>query len=205
MARKKKTTSTVEKEKATKSGMNVGYQGKLTVKINSGKTTISTKTYHNTGTYKMFKFLCDSLAGYDTAKSRPCQIRLFSATGAEKAELPNTWEYNDELVSSPFIAVTSTNISPKSVKDGSGKVITDAAEVTYTFKIPYAFLSKEIYKAALYSTSVSSLKDDKFAYFGFITNDATPVWDPIILEDRSGNYSLIIEWTIIISNLYNAG
>lgn len=69
---------------------NITYEGLVTVKLYNGKKLLSTKTYHNSGSPNLFKFLCQCIAGnYKTAdRLRPCMLKLFGF--GETPASPNT-------------------------------------------------------------------------------------------------------------------
>ena len=78
---------------------------------------------------------------------------------------------------------------------------TEFYNVKYSFRIPYAYIdataaSDGIYKAALYS-QIGSGTDGILAWFLFTDSGS---YDPIVSSDWTGNFSIIIEWTMTLSN-----
>lgn len=81
MARRKKTAKATKKTiEQTVSPTSIGYSGKINVKVTNRGKTVYNNTFHNNGGTKLFKFLCECLAGqYGTAETqRPMKIRLFN-------------------------------------------------------------------------------------------------------------------------------
>jgi hypothetical protein len=60
----------------------IGYQGKVNIKVVKGKTVLKNITYHNSGTPSLFRFLCSCLAGSYSEALRPCKIKFFCHTEA---------------------------------------------------------------------------------------------------------------------------
>lgn len=175
----------------------IGYNGNLSVLIKNGNRTISKKAYHNMGHVKLFQFICNCLAGTFTETARPCRIRLYKANNPNSFDAStesdrSTWTDGD--VVSSFIYADTTTV-PNAPGDGT---TTNAYQVTYHFRIPLAFIQDNIYKVALYS-QIGSAFDDICASF-FFTNSNETAWDPIIISNLRGNFSVIIEWTMTVSN-----
>lgn len=209
MPRKKKS----EVKKENKNISSIGYQGKVKVEIKNGKSVVSSKEYHNHGTKKMFEFICNALAGNFHSDQRPWQIKLFTVIGDpkksdEKADDYTTWKFTNNTSISPYLPFAITPVV--------SSIGAETASVTYSFRIPYLFITADpgvkLYKIALYSSSASEEKPDtdKMALFGFVGKDEKSgkmVWDPIELNTDiadGANYSINIEWTITISNLTEA-
>jgi hypothetical protein len=97
MARKTTKSKSTKKQKTTPVVANItaagnqslNYIGEISIKINHGNKTISTKKYTNSGMPYLFKFLCLALAGNYTESLRPCQIKLFYY---DKATLTSDYE-----------------------------------------------------------------------------------------------------------------
>lgn len=79
MATKKKTKVKQKpiKDLHASGEQNIGYQGKVSVKIQRGNKIISSKVYHNSGMPNLFKFLANCLAGNISANGKPVKIKLF--------------------------------------------------------------------------------------------------------------------------------
>lgn len=78
MARRKKTAQAAVTEKEQ-----VSYSGQVKLSVQKGNKTLSTKTYHNAGTSKLFKFICEALAGNFRRGMLPSKIALFDAESSE--------------------------------------------------------------------------------------------------------------------------
>lgn len=214
MARTKKQQSSqieeqpkeIKKETATTSNTGgIKYQGKLDVQIQRGSKTISKKTYHNTGTNTLFKFLCDCIVGNYDKSSRPIQIKLYNANlQDEVATNERTWQWTSDLISTPY-AITYSN---------AGVTLNYESEdpndyvAIFEFKVPFSFITNNVYKVALFPTTIvteskgSGITEDinKCAYFGFV-DELTNEWAPIYKQNNSTlNYSLTLTWTMKLSN-----
>lgn len=191
MGRKKKQQAVEIKKSET---TNIGYQGKVTVSILRGNKVISRTKNHNTGHTKLFLFLCKALQGDFDTNLRPCRIALF------------TIKDENEQVTNPYWT-PDTAITSKILNDTTAIVDPAANSVTYHFRIPISYISIgndkiSVYKAALYGNNVTDEYDkDKAATYLFADLKAKQ-WEPIIVDmNKKGNYSIIIEWTMTISNM----
>lgn len=66
----------------------IGYTGKIQASIMLGDRMISSKTYYNNGTSKLFEFFATCLTGnwLDAKATRPCKIILFKKDPSETEE-----------------------------------------------------------------------------------------------------------------------
>jgi len=165
------------------------YNGNITVTIVDGDRLISTKTYHNNAAQKLFQFFIASLRGEFTAakNTRPCRLVLFRRGDEETSasEINSTYWNDTYRVSTPVLYDTTI------VKNN-----TNDCSVTYHFKIPYAQLTvgSKITKLGLYPNTISSFSNDLCAYRFLSTEEA------ITIEGGSGNFTLIVDWELVISN-----
>lgn len=169
------------------------YSGQVKVSIKQGDKLITVNTGKNNGTASLFAFIANCLAGTMIQTSKPARIQLYDL---DESETPN----DPQTFSSPITGKISYNTTPI-VKSG----LVDnpnAASVTYHFLIPYGSINgNEIYKLGLWSVDTSG-EDTPMAYYLFHNNAG---WTPITLNEKTTtnadqNYSLIIEWTLYISN-----
>lgn len=213
MGRKKKETTeqttkvSDQKEKETNKSTSgsIGYQGKINVKVQRGNQTVSNKTYNNNGNTNLFKFLCDCLSGYYQESSRPVKIALFNRGDTDEyPEQFNTWNFTKSKLSSPLTIVYSNTPKPET---GNNTV-----SITYDFKIPYIYLTNDVYKVAIYpfNKDVDSQKSSTgeawswSAAFGFLDEDNK--WDPINISNSSKQYyTLLISWTMTLGNQNKGG
>lgn len=201
MARKKKK---INKDLVATGTQNLGYQGKVLVKINHGNKTISTKNYSNSGTPLLFKFFCTALMGSYTEALRPCKIKLFSFPLAEELgsdyNNPGNFDWytsfsdtvNAPQGATPFITYDTT---PKL------KIKETSCEVTFHFRIPFSIISGSlIHMIGFYpNNTYRGAEMDTSAYY-LLTNEKGDKWEPIELSDVTGNFSIIIEWTMAVMN-----
>lgn len=199
MGRKKKiiVKQVQETPKTPNTTNSIAYQGTVKVSLMSGKKCLNTKTYYNTGCFKLFEFLCTTLGGNFNINSRPCQIMLFTST----TDTPSTPLFSSSLSITPYIIQDTT-----AVLDRTNEANNECS-IIYHFRIPYSFISEangsaSIYKAALYNINPSDTDTSKYAYYLFTkTTNGVTEWDPIVLQNLStGNYSIILEWKMTLSN-----
>lgn len=194
MARKKKEI----KEKAEiKSTGGIGYQGRVSVKVMNGKKVIASRTSHNTGCAKLWEFICKCISGSFIWNERPCRLALFGLLDSD--DKPDNPKFtNDSLISS-IIPVQIVSPLQEAV-DESGQPI-DGKQVVFSFSIPSTYIfGTEIYKLALCPQTITDFtsKDDLDAYYLFKNDEGN--WVPFDLEDFRGNFSLVVEWTMVITN-----
>ena len=198
MARKKKVKQ--PKQEVVKSNSyNLSYQGKIKVQILHGNRVISTKTYTNNGLKPLFKYISHSLAGSHYSDLRPCKIMLYKCTQSEASgRYENPLDFNwAEATTNNYL----TPASPYVVYDATPVVTeeTDSYATTFRFKIPYYWLYLKSYNViGLYTVA-----GEACAYYLFVEDDPSrgKIWDTKILnEEDTGNYSLVIEWTMEVSN-----
>lgn len=202
---------TKRKSKAKTAEMNskqsLSYEGKVTVKIQRSGKTISSKTYHNSGRLPLFKFLCNCLAGVYSEQNRPAKIKLFnydyaSAGKYDPAQFNWDNDINDAEVVTPFVTYTSSPVIKEEIATPDGTK-ENAYNVTYHFKINDTYISgEEINVIAIYGTNVVDQKNDACAYFVLKKKkdgSSDEEWDPIRIQ-TTGSYSIIIEWTMKVSN-----
>lgn len=169
---------------------NLNYRGTVAVKLLDGDRIIYNSKSHNNGKEPLFKFLSSCLAGdFTGAKDiRPCKIVLFKQ---DIGEITGTFDRNywteQQRVSNP-VYYDSAAVQRF---DEEGK-----CAVTYHFRVPYLSLiaGETINKVGLYPNLISS---DQFATglcaYNFL--DA-----PITIPNGGGNFTVIIDWTITITN-----
>ena len=196
MARQKKTTkkaaTKVVEKVAASENQTLQYQGNICVKTLHGNKVISTKYFKNAGLPNLFKFISHALAGTFYPELRPCKIKLFRFTNADNENNSPTnfnwetaWQSNQLKDVSPFVVYDTTPV----VKLESGEYKT-----TFRFKIPYHWLFEKQYNVIGLFTE----HDVACAYYLF-TADGT--WEEQVLDEEViGNYSLVIDWTMTVSN-----
>lgn len=176
----------------------LAYQGKVKFQILHGNKVISTKNYSNSGLPDLFKYISYALMGTFYSELRPCKVVLFdckfTATG-EKYEKPTSfiWETaykNNELDEvSPYIVYDATPVTTSAA---------DSCSTTFRFKIPFNWLYKKTFNVIGLFTENNS----PCAYYLCTTEDSSgnKQWAVEELPDITGNYSIIVEWTMEVSN-----
>lgn len=169
----------------------LGYEGKVTLTLKSNNRVLSSKTYKNKGTAKLFKFLGYCLIGaYEEASSYlPNKILLLHNTSkgatSTAVEQRSAWQ---PLSQTPTI-----------ISDGSDAQV----KVTYSFEVPKAALYSSgttvgnFNQVALYSVDANDITD--FSAFYYLT-DTSGELESIDLQDWSATTVLLIEWELILSN-----
>lgn len=206
MARKKKTTKKITERLASvqASSQQIEYQGRVKLQVLHGNKIISTKAFKNRGLPNLFKYISYALAGQNYSDLRPCKICIFksSTTGDLSNPVNFNWDdaYNNKKMSiaSPYIAYDAT---PVVRQESNGSYST-----TFRFKVPFNWLYlKEFNVIGLFTED-----DDPCAYYLFTEtstiqdesgqNNEISSWDNQKLDDITGNFSLIVEWTMEVSN-----
>lgn len=192
MAKKKKSNQ----ENISTQINSLAYQGKVTFQVMRGNKIINTKKYLNSGLPDLFRYIGHALAGTVYSALRPCKIALFNCnTGGVLDPANFNWDtaQNRGLL---------TPISPYVVYDATPVVLSTATgySTTFRFKVPFNWLySKDFNVLGLFTENNTAC-----AYYLFTKDDGTgkKVWDTPgeELDDITTNYSLVIEWTMEISN-----
>ena len=192
----RKTKKKTEQQKTLSTQVNsLAYQGKVKCQITSGNKIISTKYYSNSGLPDLFKYISYALTGTFYSALRPCKVALFDCntkgTYADPAAF--TWKsaIDDNALDevSPYVVYDATPIVTAS---------SESCSTTFRFKIPFNWLYKKTFNVIGLFTENNS----PCAYY-LCTEDGgngKKIWAGDPLEDVTGNYSLIIEWTMEVSN-----
>lgn len=186
-------------EIATSQKDSLTYQGKVLFQVLHGNKVISTKQYSNNGLPDLFKFIGFALAGSYYASLRPCKVALYDCiTTGDPYGDPTKFDWNDYLghgaleIISPYVVYDATPVV-KATKDGYS--------TTFRFKIPFNWL----YKKTFNTLGLFNADNVACAYYLFTKEQATEdtvtkIWENQILDDQTGDYSIVIEWTLTISN-----
>lgn len=169
----------------------LGYQGKLCIKIMSGNKVISTEYLKNKGDSTLFKFLCQALAGNFYTHMRPCKIKLYDFQNTETV-LPSEFNFTDAEKVTPYLYEASPYVvydSTPAVNPGS-----DSCTTTFKFKIPYHWLFSKRYNVIQLVTDTNQ----SCAYY--LCTDTNGNWNTKELTEATGNFSLVVEWTLEVSN-----
>lgn len=166
----------------------IRYKGniKVSTATAAGKI-ISSKTYHNSGTKKLSKFLCHCLAGDYAAidNMRPFKIGLFHVD--EKAITPKDFE-NEANKNNYMKVLTPIYISINKVADvtsklsESGDTIENYSTILH-FLVPYSYITgsgagNKINEMCLYSKSTTQPKGASADYTDYSAY--------FLLKDKSG-------------------
>lgn len=206
MARKKKI-----KQPAIKGIQTVNYSGKVKVSIKRGNRTIITKQYHNSGLPNLFRFLALALSGNYADQIKPCKLKLFGLkTGFIDSENPPatfTWTTNFSATGSniledlsPFISYDTVPLVEQKINNNKDLSYFD---VTFHFRIPSTLIGGEkIYAVGLFPNNIINGNEiNAAAYYLFTkTENNNQSWDPIIPDTNSGDFNLVIDWTLSLKN-----
>lgn len=192
MARKQKNITLPDA--VTTQVNSLSYQGKVTVQVLHGDKVISTKKYTNNGLPDLFKYISYALAGTSYNALRPCKIALLSCPTTSGYSNPTTFDWNLAVSNNALVEV-----SPYVVYDASPVVTSTSSgyATIFRFKIPFNWL----YRNSFNVLGLFTENNSACAYFLFTKDSGdTKAWDVQKLTDVTGNYSLVVEWTMEISN-----
>ena len=201
----------------------ISYAGKVSIKVQRGNKTILTKQYHNNGMPDLFKFLCQALAGTYNDELRPCKIKLFcydEANSNQENTQPSQFDWQEVFTetsligsdtskprnASPFVLYDTTPVVTKREIKGVNGNFKTSYETTFHFRIPGSLITTDlVHMIGLYSNYVyAGLEKEACAYYLLTERDSENklYWAPLNLgEDKvSGNFSLIIDWTMSVTN-----
>ena len=192
MAKKQKNNTS--QEVLTTQVNSLSYQGRVTVQVLHGDKVITTKKYTNNGLPDLFKYISYALAGTSYNALRPCKIALLSCPNTGGYANPTTFDWNTALNNNALVEV-----SPYVVYDASPVVTSTSTgyATIFRFKIPFNWL----YKNSFNVLGLFTENNSACAYFLFTKDSGdTKIWDTQNIGDVTGNYSLVVEWTMEISN-----
>ena len=190
---KKQKTKTLETAVATQVNT-LAYQGRIKLQVLHGDKVISTKNCNNSGLPDLFKYISHALAGTSYTALRPCKVALFSCPTTGSYLDPTTFNWTQAATNnvlkeaSPYVVY---DVSPVVTSTGSGYA------TIFRFKIPFNWLYKKTFNVlGLFTENNSAC-----AYYLFTKQSGSEtIWDIQELDDITGNYSLIVEWTMEVSN-----
>lgn len=167
----------------------LGYEGKVTLTLKSNNRVLASKTYKNSGTAQLFKFLglCLIDSFEEAKKLIPNKILLLNNTSAATPESADptivkqcsTWQTLAQL---PTIVSESK---------------TSQVKVVYSFEVPKAAIEGEFNQVALYGAGVEDIRDFS-AYYYLVSPSGT--FEAYDAEDWSATTVLLIEWELSIAN-----
>ena len=161
----------------------IGYEGKVTLTLKSNNRVLESKTYKNSGTAHLFKFLGHCLIGsYDeTAKTLlPTKIALLYNAGNGIAT-----EVDDRSL---FIGLAQT---PTIISENN------EVRVTYSFEVPKSAIEGNFNQIALYGAGITSKAE--FSAYYYLTDDYGNLAEQTV-GDWSSTTILLIEWELSLSN-----
>ncbi len=172
------------------------YTGTIIVKEFKGKELIKINKFHNQGCDPLFRFFAKCLGGdFASAKLlKPTKIKLFDVIN-KNSDSPAGFDFSTTSmrnVSTDFIYL-DTNVFVQEDK------------ATFRFSIPYSYLIGSFLSViGLYADSETNDKAP-CAYY-LLTKEVVQnynkilEWDPVDIRDKNHNFSLLVEWTMQVSN-----
>ena len=178
------------------------YTGTVTVSSYLGDRLIQTQTKHNAGLPKLFSFIANCLEGaWTVAKdSRPCKLALLKSEDGEDFNKLNADGTANTNCSTPTTkpdywsinyAVATPIMYDTAVVSTSNNL---TSSITYHFRVPFLSLvgGSAIKKLMLLPAIASSYAQDACAYY--VLNE------PIEVPTASGNFTVIVDWTLTFTN-----
>ena len=168
----------------------LGYEGKVTLTLKGDRGhTLSSKTYKNSGTAKLFEFLGHCLIDdYDEAKRLlPHKILLLY----NKAESRADAKAKEVTAMSSFQSIVQT---PTIFSDSN----TEQVKVVYSFEVPRASIAGPFNQVALYGANVTEVED--FSAYYYLVDTSSNNLELQDVDSWSTTTVLLIEWELTISN-----
>lgn len=214
MARKKKKA---QEDIVNNSVQQIGYQGTVTITLKHGNRTISTKKYHNSGMPNLFKFLATTVAGNKAPSLRPVKIKLFRYPAADVAQSQvdryvsptnfkwaTAWDDHSlqPVSASPYVMYDTTPVIKYTKNEQTSTIIDDYHyETIFHFRIPFSYITESgIHLIGLFPDNVIDDSTEVSAYYKLTKDDDEDAWDPMLFDDLTGNYSIVVEWTLSFTN-----
>lgn len=169
------------------------YTGKVTVSVYDNDRLIKKTTSHNKGMSTLFNFIGNCLKGdFKSAReSRPCKLVLLRKDDNNTIDPINS----SNPIENPSVWTEAYTVSTPTVYDNTAMAIPDSGscEVTYHFRIPSLNLvaGAKVKKLLLLPIKYTSLTE-ACAYYR-LDNE-------IELPQRSGNITIIVDWTLKFAN-----
>lgn len=207
----------------------IKYVGEVKVRIMRRSEVLYEKVFHNKGRKPLFRHLANCLAGdyIEAEKDRPLVLNIFAipydqTDGGKNPEKTKGIRFQiadyakvENLANS--VVVTFIKQPEILYKNTSSEEYDKKSGVKYYFSVPFTSLStfdnnKEwpgyniapLNLVALYSKNNATNYEDPSAYF-FIcdSNDNLISLLPSDVTSNIGDYSLTIEWNLIVTNVNN--
>lgn len=174
----------------------LGYEGKVTLTLKSNNRVLKSKTYKNSGTNQLFKFLGYCLIGaYEEAnRLLPTKILLLRNTTANQGPAGAT---PTSVVPCSTWQTRDTQTTPTIISDSA----TSQVKVVYSFEVPRAAIESPFNQIALYGAFAEDLSSDihDFSAYYYLT-DSRGDFELQNTASWSATTVLLIEWELSISN-----
>lgn len=171
-----------------KTGTNIGYSGKVSIKILHGTKAVKNITIHNNGCQPLFDFLAYCLVGDYNEANSPRYLRAFETQNTEAQSFDPEHESTLRII--PVSSITKVNSSNA-----------NSGVVRYSFLTPGSFFlpGSVIDELALYSSANIDSKTNPSAYIILrpATEDPEHPYESISIDPDT---NLVIIWELSISN-----
>lgn len=180
----------------------INYTGKVSIKLYSGNKFIKEIHNNNHGTQNLFRFFTSCLHGlWGEAKGlRPCKLVAFEEDTLHEY-FNNEAEGTSTFISSPVddnyeeYWTSKFAVSPAILynRATTSNTYEDGYAITFNFRIPSNILTsnKAIKKLALVPSIYTGDSSEICAYY---------ILDEAIVLDATSNYTVIVDWQLILNN-----
>ena len=174
---------------------NLGYRGKVTIKIKRGSKFYPVHTSHNSGLPNLFIGLCNILSGKASLEQvRPARVAVYSINADPFPSTNDSWEdlKNKLSAASPLMPLIS-------------EVLYDSENQTsrsvFQSQIPAGYItSEEVYVVALFpiNTQNPDKLDDALAFYRIASGTE---WQAVQIDRSSIDSSFVVEWQMDFQNI----
>lgn len=207
-----------KKEINKKSKISVGYRGKVTISLEKNNSEVSKKVLYNSGTYYLFKFICECLAGnYNNAEPlRPIYLNIYSKSDIESdVDINNDFQSNYRKNLTTIVASAGPKI--QKITDLSSEIIGYSCLIKFripvvqinTSKTAASDINQNLNLIALYSKTNYTASPDYVPSAYLLLRDSDDnvaslipdkLWDTDGVKDDINDYVLNIQWEMQFIN-----
>ena len=161
------------------------YAGTVDVQFTKHNKIKSQIKQHNTGTKEFFKYILQSIVGYDVRSKMPGYVHVFNEIDEESIETI--------LTSGNFNSINELSSCIVSVPASTKNIVYMNSEyyAQYKFLIPYNQISNDVQVIAFYNTPAYSSKEGLLAY----------VHLDEVQSIAGKKENMLITWSIKLSNI----
>lgn len=177
----------IEKQTKQNASESFNYAGDIKVELVKDDKIKKEIQFHNNGTKLFFKYILQSILGYNVANKMPSYVHLFSPM-----TIPNGTEQVEDILNSGLENIVKYSACVANVPMSTKNLVSFNNEyyAQYKFLIPYAQISSQTVQViAFYNSPAFNSSDGLMAYVVLPTN----------MEIES-NSNVLITWSIKLSN-----